>query len=242
MQYPNVTILDRNRLPTSVACTSAAARDMLTRLRSGRVEHLDIKALGCQEAIEEARFRLMKVDSDSHPADNGNETLSADRIVHVVRLLGMDASRACSTTVESNEDDTMNGSGRSRCDSKVESQHHGQMSVEHLNNKPSGIENLQFKLREREPENGKLWTRESCSSETERSARWAYGTLHFAALHRTTVSYVTLCWYQREHDHVRHHSCPVCISPILVLCVLFGPRNSNLGKGRKLEPPKSGTV
>ena len=34
----------------------------------------------------------MKVDGENHSADNGTETLSADRIVHVERLLGMDAS------------------------------------------------------------------------------------------------------------------------------------------------------
>ena len=95
MRYPTAAIPQGNRSPTSVACTwrdSAAARGMMTRRGSGRAKHLDIKALWCQEAMEMEHFRLMKVDSENNPADIGTKTLSADRIVHLLRLLRMDAA------------------------------------------------------------------------------------------------------------------------------------------------------
>ena len=79
-------------LPLRVQGASARARGMMTRRGSGRVKHLDIKALWCQEAIEKVRFRLMKADSENNPADIGTKTPSADRIVHFPRLLGLDAS------------------------------------------------------------------------------------------------------------------------------------------------------
>ena len=81
-------------LPLPVHSDSAAARGMMTGRGSGRVKHLDIKALWCQEAIEKERFRLMKGDSENNPADIGTKTLSADRIVHLSRLLGMGAAGA----------------------------------------------------------------------------------------------------------------------------------------------------
>ena len=55
-------------------------------------KHLDIKALWCQDAIEKRRFRLMKVDSERIPANIGIKTLTAGRIVHLLRLLGVDAA------------------------------------------------------------------------------------------------------------------------------------------------------
>ena len=129
----------------------------------------------------------------------------------------------------------MKGSGRSKCDSKVDSQHHGRMSAEHLN-KPSGTEtcNSSCGKDSQKMENCGLASHAVPRRNAQPDGRMELSIL----LHSTvpTVSYVTLCWYQREHDQVRHHSCPVCISPLLVLCVLFGPRNSDLGKGRKLEP------
>ena len=54
----------------------------------GQGKHLDIEALWCLEAIAKGRFRLMKVDSENNPADTGTKALSADSIVHVLRLLG----------------------------------------------------------------------------------------------------------------------------------------------------------
>ena len=59
---------------------------MMTRRRAGRVKHLDIRALWCQEASEKWCFRLMKVDSENTPAGIGTKTLSAHRIVHLLRL------------------------------------------------------------------------------------------------------------------------------------------------------------
>ena len=56
------------------------------------MQHLDIKADWCQEAIEKERFRLMKVDTENNPADIGTKTLNVDRIDHLLRLLGMDAA------------------------------------------------------------------------------------------------------------------------------------------------------
>ena len=42
-----------------------------------------------------------------------------------------------------------------------------------------------------------------------------------SAIVGVTVSCVTLCWYQREHDQVQHHSFPVFLSSFLVLCVVW---------------------
>ena len=53
--------------------------------------------------------------------------------------------------MESNEDDAMKGSVRSRCDSKVESQRHGRMSAEDLREQARWKRNLQFELRQRQP-------------------------------------------------------------------------------------------
>ena len=64
---------------------------MMTRRGSGRVKHLDIKGLWFQETIENGRFRLTKVDSENNSADIGTKTMSANRIVHLLLLLGMDA-------------------------------------------------------------------------------------------------------------------------------------------------------
>ena len=108
---------------------------MTTRRGCGRVKHLDVKVLWCQEAIEKERFPLMKVDSDNSPADIGAKTPSADRIVRLLRLLGMDGRNSIIgwTAVEPNEDDKMKEPVRPRCDAKVDSQRHGRINAEDLN-------------------------------------------------------------------------------------------------------------
>ena len=107
---------------------------MTTRRGCGRVKHLDVKVLWCEEAIEKERFPLIKVDSDNSPADIGAKTPSADRIVRLPRLLGMDGCSSISvwTAVEPNEDDKMKELARSRCDAKVDSQRHGRVNAEDL--------------------------------------------------------------------------------------------------------------
>ena len=70
-----------------------AARGMMTRRGSGRVKHLDIKALWCQEAIEKVRFRLMKADSENNPAGHRHQdTECRQNRSSLPRLLGLDAS------------------------------------------------------------------------------------------------------------------------------------------------------
>ena len=52
------------------------------------------------------------------------------------------------------------------------------------------------------------------------------------------VSCITLCWCQRDHDQVRHHSSlcgRVCLSLFLVfVCRFLVRRNSTLVKGREV--------
>ena len=91
MRYPTAAVPHRGcPLPLRVQTEAAAARGMMTRRGSGEVKHLGIKALWCQEAIEKGRFRLMKVYNENNQADISTETLSADRNVHFLWLLGTD--------------------------------------------------------------------------------------------------------------------------------------------------------
>ena len=77
--------------PLRIHSDSAAARGMVTRRGPSQVKHLDIEGLWCQEAIEQGRCRLRKVDSENNHADIGTKAPCADRFVHLLRLLGMDA-------------------------------------------------------------------------------------------------------------------------------------------------------
>ena len=121
-RHPPAAIPKTEQCPLRVRSDSPASRGMMTWRGSGRVNHnhLDIKALWCQEAIEKGRFQLVNVDSEKNPADIGTKTLSAKRIFISYGYWEWTQHEHCWITVESNEDDPKKGSGRSRCDSKVE--------------------------------------------------------------------------------------------------------------------------
>ena len=57
----------------------------MTRRRYGRGEHLDIRALWCQEATKQERCL--------NPAESDAEALSADRIVHPTKCCRIRATR-----------------------------------------------------------------------------------------------------------------------------------------------------
>ena len=88
---------------------------MMSRRGSGRVKHLDIKALWCQAAIEKKRFRHRHQDTECK-----RESCIAYGCWEWTQ------HGLCWITVESNEDGTTKG------DSKVVSQRHGRMSAEDL--------------------------------------------------------------------------------------------------------------
>ena len=75
--------------------------------------------------------------TENNPANIGTKTLSVGSIVHY-GCREWTQHELCWITVESNEDDTMKGSRRERCD----------------------LRKLQFELRESIEQNGYLWTHE----------------------------------------------------------------------------------
>ena len=79
------------------------------------------------------RFRLMKVDSENQSSRHWHQDAECrqNRSSLTAAVDGRSRSIAGQPWSRTkNEDDTMKGSARSKCDSKVESQRHGRMSAE----------------------------------------------------------------------------------------------------------------
>ena len=62
---------------------------MMTRHGSGRVKHLEIKQLWCQQAIASGRFVLNKADTEHNEADIGTKSLPADRVEYLLSRLNL---------------------------------------------------------------------------------------------------------------------------------------------------------
>ena len=67
---------------------STAALALNQREGLGRAKHIRIQDLWMQEAVREKRLSLSKVPGEHNPADLFTKGLPADRMVHLMRLLG----------------------------------------------------------------------------------------------------------------------------------------------------------
>ena len=66
---------------------SSAAKGISARKGIGRVKHLSLKELWVQDAIEQKRFRIQKVSTESNWADLGTKVLDGGRILQLLKLL-----------------------------------------------------------------------------------------------------------------------------------------------------------
>ena len=64
-----------------ICLTSSAAKGIASRKGVGKVKHLSLKELWVQDAIEQKRFKVQKVGTDSNWADLGTKVLDCSRIL-----------------------------------------------------------------------------------------------------------------------------------------------------------------
>ena len=86
----------KNRLPTSVACAwrfSRSSRDDV-EARAGLGETPRYQSTLVSGSNRRGALPIDKVDSENSPADIGTKTRSADRTVHLLRLVGMNTASA----------------------------------------------------------------------------------------------------------------------------------------------------
>ena len=72
----------------TLSMDSAAALALNQREGLGRAKHIRIQDLWMQEAVREKRLTLSKVPGEHNPADLFTKGLPADRVAHLMGLLG----------------------------------------------------------------------------------------------------------------------------------------------------------
>ena len=75
------------RLLMTCLTDSSAAKGTVSRKGVGKVKHLSLKELWVQDAIEQKRFKVQKVGTDSNWADLGMKVLDGSRILQLLKLL-----------------------------------------------------------------------------------------------------------------------------------------------------------
>ena len=74
------------RLLMTCLTDSSAAKGIASRKGVGKVKHLSLKELWVQDAIEQKRFKIQKVGTDSNWADLGTKVLDGSRILQLLKL------------------------------------------------------------------------------------------------------------------------------------------------------------
>ena len=78
---------------------SSAAKGIESRKGVGKVKHLSLKELWVQDAIEQTRFKVQKVGTDSTWADLGTKVLDGSRILQLLKLLRLKGGAVIASVV-----------------------------------------------------------------------------------------------------------------------------------------------